>query len=285
MVTDLASLEGLKTRARENPEAAAKDVARQFEGLLVHMMIKSMRQASLGEGILDSKQSLFYRDMYDQQLAEHLSAQGLGLADVILSQLGLSDRVRVQSERTLSDYRAAARPPLASRKVEEEKAAEQSFETPEEFVEALLPHAREAAEKLGLDPEALLAQAALETGWGKALQRRGSNSHNLFGIKADSRWDGEQAAVSTLEYIDGVAVRKTDRFRAYGSYAESFADYVRFLQQGARYRDALGRTDEPEHYFRALQDAGYATDPDYADKVLGVLGGDSMRAALAAVEV
>ncbi len=290
LITDVAALDRLKAQARDNPDAAVGEVARQFESLLVNMMVKSMRQASLGEGALDSRQSLFYRDMYDQQLGLHLSERGLGLADAIERQLsthfGVGTAADTRPGRGLDDYRAHAvqTPPAGTRVVQsaETAAAEPALDSPQRFVETLMPWATEAAAQLGLAPEALLAQAALETGWGRSVIHGagGDNSHNLFGIKADGRWDGERAVVSTLEYVDGVAVRRRDPFRAYGSYRESFQDYVAFVQQGERYRSALAQADDPAAYFSALQASGYATDPNYADKILRVMNGREMQSAL-----
>ncbi len=145
--------------------------------------------------------------------------------------------------------------------------------SPEGFVAALRPAAEKAAARLGLPAEALLAQAALETGWGGHVMQRpdGSSSHNLFGIKADSRWNGGRVQVSTLEYRDGVAMRTKADFRAYDSYEESFNDYVRFVQQNPRYAEALRATEDVGRYFDRLQQAGYATDPAYAEKIGEIL--------------
>jgi flagellar protein FlgJ len=153
--------------------------------------------------------------------------------------------------------------------------------TPDDFLRRLWPMAEQAAAQLQLAPEALLAQAALETGWGKHVMRRpdGDSSHNLFGIKADARWQGGAVPMSTLEYQDGVAVKTRADFRAYASYADSFQDYVGFLRSNPRYRDALGKTDDPAAYFAELQSAGYATDPRYAEKILKVLDSDAMQRA------
>jgi flagellar protein FlgJ len=161
------------------------------------------------------------------------------------------------------------------------------MDSPEGFVEGLLPWAREAAARLGLAPEALLAQAALETGWGRSIIGDGAagNSHNLFGIKADGRWEGKRVMVSTLEYLDGVAVLRQDPFRAYESYRASFEDYVDFLQSNPRYEKALNSNGDARAFFEALQEAGYATDPAYADKVLRILEGSRMRRLGAALNV
>jgi flagellar protein FlgJ len=136
-----------------------------------------------------------------------------------------------------------------------------------------LPAAEKAAAQLKLAPEALLAQAALETGWGKHVMRHadGSSSHNLFGIKAGGRWDGDKVRVATLEYRDGVAMRTREDFRAYDSWEESFQDYVRFVSGNPRYAEALQASSDAGTYFERLQAAGYATDPAYAEKINRIL--------------
>lgn len=154
----------------------------------------------------------------------------------------------------------------------------QVFETPEEFVNRLMPLAKKAADKLGLSPAVLVAQAALESGWGKRVIKDGEGqiTHNLFGIKADPRWQGPKAVVSTLEYEQGVASRQKAAFRSYESFEESFNDYVDFLTSGTRYKGALAKVDSPDRYFEALQKAGYATDPQYARKLKQVLRSDAI---------
>jgi flagellar protein FlgJ len=285
--TDFQGLASLKGKAQKDSAGSLDEVARQFESLFVQMMVKSMRQASLGEGALDSDQSLFYRDMYDQQLSLHLAnSGGLGLTEVIKRQLGGETGAPETKGIDLDGYRhrpvpmakplASVAPPKAGRIDEPEPAS------PEEFVRQLWPLAQEAAAKLGQEPHALIAQAALETGWGRHMIRRpdGSSSHNLFNIKADHRWDGERASVDTLEYEQGAAVKKKANFRAYGSYRDSFNDYVEFLRSSPRYQGALDET-QGGGYFAELQKAGYATDPNYAEKISSVMSGREMTQALA----
>lgn len=150
------------------------------------------------------------------------------------------------------------------------------FDSPEEFVDKLMPLAEKVSGALGVDPRVLVAQAALETGWGKYMVRNGDggNSNNLFNIKADSRWNGGSAQVSTLEYRDGVAQREKALFRSYPSYEDSFNDYVDFLKNSSRYQQALQSADNPYDYIQKLQDAGYATDPAYADKIKNIFEGE-----------
>jgi len=294
--TDFQGLDALRSQARADKEAALDEVSRQFEALFTQMMLKSMRQASFGGGLFDSKQSEFYRDMYDQQLGVEMSKQhGLGLADMLKRQLGgesLADRTGMQVEDYFGHPVFSIRPQQAAGdtasadKAGLEKAPEQSLgNTPEEFIQALWPAASEAAAKINLQPEALIAQAALETGWGKHVMQRGDNSsHNLFGIKADQRWDGEKVKVSTLEYKDGVALKTRAAFRAYDSFADSFQDYVSFVTENPRYADALSATGDAKAYFRELQQAGYATDPAYANKIARILDSEPMRTALSQVK-
>ena len=143
------------------------------------------------------------------------------------------------------------------------------FDSPAEFAAAMLPMAEKAAARLGVDPHYLVAQAALETGWGKSIIRGsdGSSSHNLFGIKTHGQWQGDSANVLTSEYRNGVRQQERATFRSYESYEQSFNDYVDFLQSNGRYQQALSRTGNADAFFRELQQAGYATDPRYASKV------------------
>lgn len=149
---------------------------------------------------------------------------------------------------------------------------EADFSSPAGFVQTLMPFAESAAKELGVNPSVLVAQAALETGWGKkVINRMGESSFNLFNIKADRRWEGQHASIDTLEYYDGVAVKERARFRVYNNFEQSFNDYVNFLQTNPRYKKALQSTDDAGTYMRELQRAGYATDPSYANKVMSVL--------------
>nr|WP_232916675.1 flagellar assembly peptidoglycan hydrolase FlgJ [Pseudomonas corrugata] len=160
--------------------------------------------------------------------------------------------------------RAVAQPPLAP--------ARKAFRDADEFVNAMLPMAKEAADRIGVDPRYLVAQAALETGWGKSVMRQpdGSSSHNLFGIKASKNWTGDSARAITSEFRNGEMVKETAEFRSYASYRDSFHDLVNLLQSNSRYQDVLKSADNPEQFVRELQKAGYATDPNYANKISNI---------------
>ena len=177
-----------------------------------------------------------------------------GSRQPMLSASGASGRMQIYG-------RAVAQPPLAP--------AKQAFESPDAFVATMLPMAQQAADRIGVDPLYLVAQAALETGWGKSVMRQqdGSSSHNLFGIKATGSWQGAQARAITSEFKGGQMVKETADFRSYDSYQDSFHDLVTLLQSNNRYKDVLNAADKPEQFVRELQKAGYATDPEYASKI------------------
>ena len=150
---------------------------------------------------------------------------------------------------------------------------EQPFETPKDFVTAITESAKQVEAKLNIPFEVVIAQAALETGWGKKVitTDQGNSSNNLFNIKADSRWSGEKTSVDTLEFEQGAMVKKREPFRVYDSIAESVNDYVKFLSSNERYKPALEQTSDVEQFLHSLQSAGYATDPNYAQKIMGTL--------------
>jgi flagellar protein FlgJ len=273
--TDNKALNDLKRTARTDSPEAIRAVARQFEALFLQMMLKEARNSSIDDGMFGSEQTKMYQDMFDKQISLQLSeGQSMGLAEMLERQLlqlnGTAPVVDTESTTDTSIMQDLP-PPIAA---VTPKQTETGFASPQAFVEKLMPYAQASAEKLGVDPNVLIAQAALETGWGRAVNRYGDgrSSHNLFNIKADARWDGERVTVNTLEYRDGVAQRERAAFRAYDSYADSFDDYVQFLQNNPRYADALRVGHDAGQYTAALQDAGYATDPDYSAKIMRIAG-------------
>ena len=290
-VTDFSQYNELRRIAKDDQRQGIEQVAKQFEALFMQMMLKSMRAASMGDPLFDSEQMDFYRDMHDQQLAMDLSSkQGIGLADALVRQL--SRYVPEQAGST-----APAKPLHRSTAVTElpaitgrEKSYTQhvyfnppeqempEFTTNEEFIEHIWPHAQAAAHELGVSPEILIAQAALETGWGKKIIQRqnGESSFNLFNIKADHRWDGGKVVKQTIEFEDGVARPQRAAFRAYGSVQDSFDDYVDFLKQHGRYRNAL-QSNTDEEFMSELKQAGYATDPHYVKKVMDIVNRPEFR--------
>lgn len=284
----------------KNKDETLEKVAGQFESLFLNMMLKSMRQASLAEGMFDSSQSKLYQDMADQQLSIDISSRGgLGLKEVIMRQLGSQAAEKIEGIRepkalsTDTIARRTALPEVGRTQLlaaaeRELPTLQQStmisgqdkmtFNSPESFVRQLWSMAEKAAQKIGVTPEVILSQAALETGWGKHIIHKDAetSSHNLFNIKADKRWDGDSAAIGTVEYRDGVAVKEQAKFRVYDSYQESFDDYIQFLQTQPRYREALKQTTDPEAFIEGLHKAGYATDPGYADKIKRIMNSDTL---------
>ncbi|MDT0628210.1 flagellar assembly peptidoglycan hydrolase FlgJ [Alteromonas sp. W364] len=292
---DMGSVNKLREAAQSGDSGALEEAAKQFEAIFVQMMLKSMRKAQDAladkDSPFSSEQVKFYREMHDKQLATDLSANGsIGLADIIIQQMSPGEGVMpagaVRSDGDLSilnKHNVAAVQNAQDRvlgvnneNVSPAAFKQSAFASPEEFVKALYPHAVEAAKELNLDPKAMIAQAALETGWGKSLIHKmgGENSHNLFGIKADRRWEGEKANVDTLEFVNNMPEKQQASFRSYGSFDDSMRDYVDFIKSNPRYEKAVQQTETPQDYFKALQEAGYATDPQYAEKVMSVFNGN-----------
>ena len=148
-----------------------------------------------------------------------------------------------------------------------------SFSEPKDFISALIDPAKSVEKEIGVPFQVIIAQAALETGWGQKIikHENGSSSNNLFNIKADSRWDGDKVTKDTLEFEQGAMVKKSEPFRMYESLSDSVNDYIKFLSTSERYQEALQGSGNVEHFLQGLQKAGYATDPQYADKILGTL--------------
>lgn len=281
LYNDFGTLAALRTEAQQRPDAAVEEVAGQFEALFVQMMLKSMREATMRSDLFSSDQLETYEQMYDQQLALELSKNGgVGLRGILVEQLGAGVGTDSGREgpglpaRQLQNYRDLALRALSGTPQAPPEPAKQRplADSPESFSDGLMPLADKAARKLGVAPEVLLAQAALETGWGRHVvsDSRGS-SNNLFNIKAGADWDGPTVRINTLEYRDGVAQRESAPFRAYASAADSFADYVDLISKSPRYESARAVASDPRAYLGELQRAGYATDPAYVDKVMGIL--------------
>jgi len=314
--TDMSAFAGLRSAAQQDSKAALPVVAKQFESIFTQMMLKSMRDASaaMGDDIMGSQAGNAYRDMFDHQLSLTLSqGKGIGIADMLMRQLGGSaSKADASGDLFAGVTGDASTAAVVSSPSDQESGLMDSLErmlgragravgeganavagavgkltvsSPEDFVQKLAPHAIEAAKKLGVSVRALLAQAALETGWGKHMPRQGSTtSFNMFGIKAGSSWDGKRVNVPTLEYEGGVAVRKKDSFRAYDSPSESFQDYADMVSSSPRYAAAVGRGDDVAGFAHALVKGGYATDPSYAKKLTDIANGPVMKQALAAIE-
>ncbi|MGI2113794.1 flagellar assembly peptidoglycan hydrolase FlgJ [Shewanella frigidimarina] len=358
---DLGGLDSLRVQAQKDEKGALKEAAKQFEGIFIQMLMKSMRDANAAfksDNPMNSETTAFFEQMRDQQMSVDLSNKGmLGLAEMMVQQLDPDDSpitpasvlrgntdykvnpsmfvapateldkdtldiiapkdqiaashsviANPDTAHSIIDSAESMRPmsaqltnvlngeqlnsvlrgeQLASQAVQVGKVLPQTdfsapkakgiavsqFTSPEHFISVLYPHAEKAAKSLGTSAEVLIAQSALETGWGQKVVRRndGTMSHNLFNIKADKRWQGDKTSVNTLEFEKGIAVQQKADFRMYDNLEQSFNDFVSFINQGDRYQDARKVASEPTQFIKALQKAGYATDPQYANKVINVM--------------
>lgn len=288
--TDFAGLTALKKSARSNDPDALRQVAKQYESLFARMMIKSMRDAVGKDPMFGSDQEQSYQEMYDDQLSIELTkGKGLGLADMLVKQMqklaggtktGTAQGVRSTNEAGLRMFKETGS--AAQGTTAPAVSSPASSETQANFISDLWPAAQEAGQQLGVDPRNLIAQAALETNWGTKVPRdsSGRSSNNLFGMKTGSQWTGASVAARTQEYLphassdgDGqndAAISTTAQFRAYGSPAQSFRDYVALLRNSPRYAAALNTGSNVHAFATALQRGGYATDPDYASKVSSI---------------
>lgn len=274
---DTKALASLQAASRASPDKALKQAATQFEAVFMNMLLKSMRESIPQDGATDSDATRTYTGMLDQQLAQSLSGKGVGLADVIVKQL--SRQMGIAAVPGGTPVPAAVPIPEPGAALERVRSSLRAALAPDtapqaqEFVRNMLPHARAAEQATGIPARFILAQSALESSWGRADVKGadGKASNNLFGIKAGRDWTGPVVEAATTEYVNGEARRVTQRFRAYGSPAESFADYARLLSNSPRYRGVLAQGRDAAGFASALQQAGYATDPHYAEKIARII--------------
>ena len=269
--TDVNGLAALK-RDPNSPQAI-NAVAQQVEALFLQMMLKSMRDATAAEES-DSNEMGMYHDMFDKQVALSISQHAdLGIARLLKRQLGGKPAPATLKLGGSDSAPAVPHQPSAA-----------IAHTPAEFVNRVMPSIRRAAASLGVDPSAMLAQAALETGWGQRMPRNadGSPSHNLFGIKAGEEWSGAKATADTMEVVNGVATPRRTSFRAYGSVEESINDFASLLKNSPRYRDVIAAGRDAGAYVASMGKSGYATDPEYGNKLNQILRSDTLTAALSA---
>ncbi|MDD2834005.1 MAG: flagellar assembly peptidoglycan hydrolase FlgJ [Methylotenera sp.] len=303
---DSNSLNQLKQAAREQSPEAIKGVAKQFEAIFMNMMLKSMREATPQEGMFDNDQSRTFISMLDQQLTSNLAARGLGLADVLARQLtkGGYD-ISGNLEQAVSHDNPNNNPLTSSKtslignpflnqalsNVQKDPSSNSAINgaaiklktlndapsnpspTVTDFKERMAPHAKIASQATGIPSHLMLGQAALESGWGRRELKGmdGTNSYNLFGIKATGNWNGKTVDALTTEYINGVKQKRIEKFRAYDSYADSFKDFANLMRNNPRYQNVLENLNNTNNYAQAMQKAGYATDPNYATKLASVI--------------
>jgi peptidoglycan hydrolase FlgJ len=280
--TDLNGLAALK-KDPSSP-AAIRAVSQQVEALFLQMMLKSMRDAGSADGETDSNETSMYQDMFDKQVALTLSKrQDLGIARLFERQLDSKASPTSPAAAPLSPPKQGITPRAAADG--RSGASGASLNTAQhaaQFVSQVMPTIQRAAQTLGVNPLGLLAQAALETGWGQRMPRTadGTPSLNMFGIKAGEEWRGARAVADTVEFNGGVATQRRTAFRAYGSIEESANDFAQLLQHSPRYRDAIAAGGDAQAYIQSIANSGYATDPDYGNKLNQILNSSTLRTAL-----
>jgi flagellar protein FlgJ len=301
---DVQGVDALRRTVRNSPEEGLKQVSRQFEALFMNMVLKSMREATPSSGLLESRNEKVYMSMLDQQLSQNLSGRGVGLAEAMFAQLsrnaasGAADGeagsisldgpagfpLKPQAGIPLGSSPPPGAPAHRRSAPVDLSVYQNNGERPspaavaslqghvDSFVKSMGGSAQAASEASGVPAPLILAQAALESGWGKREIRAddGTQSFNLFGIKADRGWKGPVVETTTTEYVDGEPQKVRARFRAYGSYDEAFTDYAKFITRNPRYANVLA-TDDPAEAAHGLQKAGYATDPQYGQKLVRIM--------------
>jgi flagellar protein FlgJ len=279
---DVQGVDQLRFDAKQSSPEALKQAAQQFEAVFMNMLMKSMRDATPQDGLFESEQTRMYTSMLDQQLSQRMASRGIGLAEVMVRQLSGAMNAIPPGEDVppLADLNSRGLPlnapevPLATPLATPPARTGKASAHVEDFVQRLLPHAEAASAATGIPARFMLGQAALETGWGKSEIRGadGQNSHNLFGIKAGASWKGQTVDIVTTEYVNGKPQKQVDTFRAYDSYADAFRDYGNLLRGNARYQNVIAQGQDAAGFAHGLQQAGYATDPKYAQKLMSIIG-------------
>lgn len=295
LAIDANSLSHLKQAAKDNSPEAIKGVAKQFEAIFMNMMLKSMREATPQDSPFDNEQSRTFTAMLDQQLSTSLSAKGLGLADILAKQLSKASNTATGAmEQAVSIDSPAIKngsflehffgndaakstqqkntDALQATRLRPADAAPLRADS-KDFHQRMYPHAEAASRATGMPAHLMLGQAALESGWGKReiMAADGSSSRNLFGIKATGDWKGKVVEAVTTEYVHGIKQKRIEKFRAYDSYADSFKDFANLITSNPRYKKVMANLSDIQGYAQAMQKAGYATDPQYASKLMGVI--------------
>lgn len=299
LAIDANSLNSLRTMSKDaNSEEALKGAAKQFEAIFLNMVMKSMRQATPSESPFDSEQSKMFMSMLDQELTQKLANRGIGLAEVLVRQLSQNTNYTPEQRAEQAQQKGVLTPPEqtakrlgdiekyyhsgqrmttpATSESTQDKPAKEPKERPahvEAFRQKFTTAAQAASRETGIPANFILAHAALETGWGKKeiATNNGAASHNVFGIKAGGAWRGKVVEAQTTEYVDGVARQQTEKFRAYDSYADAFKDYANLLGSNKRYQDVIANGGDANRFATGLQRAGYATDPQYAQKLTRII--------------
>lgn len=287
--SDFNALNELKVQAQNNAKEALPEAAKQFEGIFLQSMLKSMR---MGQHFLEEsspfrgKDRETFQDMLDAQYASTIAnSKSVGLADMLAKQMEHNLPTVEQPEESTTDKPVNSNA-ISTMPVKEEKQ-DKPTTTIDEFVKSIWPQAKQAASAIGLDPKILMAQAALETGWGKFVTKDidGTSSNNLFNIKAGDSKEFDSVNVKTTEYIADTPIKMNASFRKYPSVEQSFNDYISLIKDNERYQTALASTSNPELYVNELHKAGYATDPNYGTKILSIYHGEELNQAIQRCEL
>ena len=295
--TDIQSVQQLKYS--KNDDAAKKEVSQQFEAMFMQMLMRSMRDATkaVSSGLFSNNQLDMYEDLFDKQLSLVMSHQPLGFDNIFEKNIDqmLKKNAQPQALHPINAPQVVVHPthssaPVAAPTIDKTKNTTDNdngiFSSKETFINTLWDGAKIAASAIGVMPEVLLAQAALETNWGKNIlrQTQGDSSHNLFNMKADADWNKKTTTVASLEYKDGELVKEKSTFKHYGSYLESFMDYMRLLTQSGRYQEAVKKASDPNTFIHAVHKAGFATDPEYAEKVMALFTSPAFNRLISSVK-
>lgn len=279
---DSRNLDGLKKSARDNSPEALKSAASQFEALFLNLVLKTMREAGGHDNPFDNEQSKLFTSLLDQQLTQSIAKRGLGLADSLVKQLsnnagnqiiqsGQTGKNKIFGQQGIDAYLNNLK--LEEPRLESTQISESSLQRVKNFESKLGIHAEQASAETGIPAKFLLGQAALESGWGKHEIRSldGATSHNVFGIKATKNWTGKTVDALTTEYVNGVAQQRVEKFKAYDSYADAFKDYAQLISKNPRYQQVIANSSDAASFAKGLQKAGYATDPNYANKLTSII--------------
>lgn len=298
LALDTNSLNGLRQSAKDGSPAALKEAATQFEAMFINMMMKSMRDATPQEGLMDNQQTKTFTTMLDQQTSQNLAKRGVGLADALVRQLnsqtmgqqalaigadGVSagtamgaagmkglptamNAAAMYRNNAVAGTEEGSKAPALPATLENGRTQAPHVRA---FQEKMHEHAHAAEQTTGVPAKFMLGQAALETGWGKRMIKNadGTSSNNLFGIKAGPSWKGKVALATTTEYVNGKPQTRVEKFRAYDTPADSFRDYAKLIANNPRYEKVIASGGDAEAFAKGLQRAGYATDPNYAAKL------------------
>lgn len=272
LASDTQGVDGLRYAASKDPKAAIKETAKQFEGIFMQQLMKSMRQATLSSGMLENSGTQMGTELLDTQFAQSLSGRPGGLSDMIARHLErqLGEPLANMAKDSASAQTVAATGQSGTAPL---PTALQGKERQMGFLKLHDGAAKAAEAETGIPATFMVAQAAHESGWGRHEIKNadGSSSFNLFGIKAGKDWTGPTTTVTTTEVVNGQSRKVQAKFRAYGSYEESFKDYAKLMKDNPRYSKVVAAGSSAQGFANGLQRAGYATDPEYAKKLTNMI--------------